>query len=145
MTAAAERADQLLAMARRLIVLVEREVEAMKARRLDGASADFEEKERLAHAYRLEIGHIKANPDLLAGISNDQKLALRDASSQLEALLTAHAATLAAMKDVTEGLVRSIATEVAIARSAPAGYGRSGAVVSGARPEASGLTVNAKA
>ncbi len=141
---AADRADQLLAMASRLTTLVAAEIEAMKQRRLDGASADWSEKETLAHGWRVEIGRIKADPSLLAGLDAGRKLALREAAQTLEATLETHAAALAAMKDVTEGLVRAIAGEVASARSAPTGYGRSGQIAAEPRREASGLAVDAK-
>ena len=142
---AAERADQLLTIATRLIALVRAEVEALKARRLDGGSADFAEKERLAHAWRLEVNQVRANPSALSGASHAQKTALRDIARELETLLEAHTQALAAMKTVTEGLVRAIADEVAASRRAPPAYGRSGAL-QGARPDAaSGIALNAKA
>jgi hypothetical protein len=140
-----ERADQLLAMTKRLISLVSAEVDALKAKRLDGASTDWDEKERLAHAWRLEVAYIKTNPAALAGIAEDRKQALRESAKQLEEQLEAHARALGAMKTVTEGLVRSIASEIATARSAPAGYGRGGAVNTATKREASGLAVDAKA
>ncbi len=145
MSDAQERADQLLAMTRRLIALVTAEIEALKAKRLNGASADWDEKERLAHAWRLEVAYIKANPGALAGVTEESRAGLRDAARELEHKVEAHARALEAMKIVTEGLVRSIASEIASSRSAPAGYGRSGTVSPGAKREASGLTVNAKA
>jgi hypothetical protein len=49
------------------------------------------------------------------------------------------------MKHVTEGLVRSIAAEIASARAAPAGYGRSGGISHQPSKSASGLAVDAKA
>ncbi|MBI1361631.1 MAG: flagellar basal-body protein FlbY [Alphaproteobacteria bacterium] len=142
---AIDRADQLLVIATRLIALVGKEIEALKARRLDGGSQDFEEKERLAHAWRLEVSQIKADPTLLAGARPDQKAALRDMSQKLEELLEGHARELAAMKQVSEGLVRAIADEIASVRQAPPGYGRSGAIQSGRAASSSGLAVNAKA
>ena len=140
-----ERADQLLAMTRRLIVLVTAEIAALDARKLDGASADWDEKERLAHSWRIEVSHVKQNPAALAGVSETTKTELREAARELEAALERHAHSLAAMKDVTEGLVRSIAAEIASIRSAPAAYGRGGMVNQAARTDASGLTVDAKA
>lgn len=142
---AAERADQLLAMGRRLVALIEAEIGAMSARRLDGASADWDEKERLSQAWRVEIARIKAEPALLAGLDNTRKAALRDVSKQLEKTLESHARAIGAMREVTEGLVRAIAGEVAATRSAPAAYGRSGQVAATSRGEASGLAVDAKA
>ncbi len=145
MTGPSERAEQLLAMTQRLTALVASEIDALKARRLDGGSADWDEKERLAHAWRLEVAHLKSNPGALAGASEDRKAALRDAARELEHKVEAHARALEAMKSVTEGLVRSIASEIAAARSGPAGYGRAGVVNPAAKRDASGLTINAKA
>ena len=140
-----ERATQLLAMTQRLVGLLTVEIEAVKARKLEGPSADWDEKERLVHAWRIEVSKVKADPEALAGISPQLKADLREAAKELEQKLEAHAMALMATKTVTEGLVRSIAAEIASSRSAPAGYGRSGAVNAGARREASGLAVDAKA
>jgi hypothetical protein len=145
MTDAVDRADQLLVMTQRLDGLVSAEIEAIKARRLDGGSADWDEKERIAHAWRLEVAHIKANPAALAGISDQLKAQLREAAAALENKLEAHARALGAMKTVTEGLVRSIASEIASARSAPPAYGRHGSVNPATKRQASGLAVDAKA
>ncbi|HOZ27519.1 MAG TPA: flagellar basal-body protein FlbY [Hyphomonadaceae bacterium] len=140
-----DRATQLLAMTQRLVTLMGEEVEAVKTRKLQGPSAEWDEKERLVHAWRIEVSKVKAEPGLLAGIPNDLKLSLRDAAKALEDGLEAHANALMATKTVTEGLVRSIAAEIASSRSAPAAYGRSGTVNPNARREASGLAVDAKA
>lgn len=140
-----DRATQLLAMTQRLVSLLEVEIEALKARRLLGTATDWDEKERLVHAWRIEVSKVKAEPNLIAGIPESLKADLRTAAKQLEEGLEVHANTLLASKTVTEGLVRSIANEIASTRSAPAAYGRSGAVNTGARREASGLAVNAKA
>ena len=142
---AAERADQLLSMSTRLIRLIREEEDALRARRLDGASQSFEEKERLAHAYRLEAAAIRANPGLLAGARPEQLDALARTSLELEAALAAHTAALGAMKQVTEGLVRAIASEIGSARSGPQAYGRSGAFVPQRAREAAGIALNAKA
>ena len=140
-----DRATQLLAMTQRLVTLMGEEVEAVKTRKLQGPSAEWDDKERLCHAWRIEVSKVKAEPGLLAGIPNDLKLSLRDAAKALEDGLEAHANALMATKTVTEGLVRSIAAEIASSRSAPAAYGRSGTVNPNARREASGLAVDAKA
>lgn len=140
-----DRATQLLAMTQRLVTLMGEEVEAVKTRKLQGPSAEWDEKERLVHAWRIEVSKVKAEPGLLAGIPNDLKLSLRDAAKALEDGLEAHANALMTTKTVTKGLVRSIAAEIASSRSAPAAYGRSGTVNPNARREASGLAVDAKA
>jgi hypothetical protein len=139
-----DRAEQLETMTRRLIGLVSSEAAAVRAHRLSAANADWDEKERLVHAWRIEVSRIKADPSLLAGLSQARKERLRASSRELETALESHAMALAASKAVTEGLVRSIASEIASVRAAPAGYGRSGASA-GVNRHASGLAVNAKA
>lgn len=139
-----ERAEQLLAMTRRLVSLLDEEVAALKARRLDANTASWDEKEKLVHAWRLEVSRIKADPGLMAGLSATRKDALRTAAKELEDRLEDHERALAAARTVTEGLVRSIAAEIAESRSAPAGYGAAGVATGGQRREASGLAVNAK-
>ena len=139
-----ERAEQLEAMTRRLIGLVSAEASAVQAHRLSAANADWDEKERLVHAWRIEVSRIKSDPSLLSGLSQVRKDQLRTSSRELETVLEAHAMALEASKTVTEGLVRSIVSEIASVRAAPAGYGRSGASAASNR-QASGLAVNAKA
>ena len=68
-----------------------------------------------------------------------------ESSKALEAALESHAIALAASKTVTEGLVRSIAAEVAAVRSGPAGYGRTGSFSNSTPRQASGVALNAKA
>ncbi|MEZ5939255.1 MAG: hypothetical protein R3C52_13740 [Hyphomonadaceae bacterium] len=140
-----DRADQLLAVATRLRELIQQEVEAMRARRLDGGGANWDEKERLVHTWRLEVQRIKHDPSLISGADAGRKAALRDASQGLERELVSHEAALKAMREVTEGLVKTIATEVGAARSGPRGYGADGGLQGAARTTMAGVTVNAKA
>lgn len=140
-----ERAEQLLAMTLRLAGLVDAEIEAVKARRLDASGANWDEKERLVHAWRLEVSRIKADPSQMTGLSQARRDALKAAARDLEDKLQAHERALSAARTVTEGLVRSIAAEIAESRSAPVGYGAKGAPATMPRREASGFAVNAKA
>jgi hypothetical protein len=140
-----ERAEQLEAMTRRLVGMIAAEAAAVQAHRLSAANADWDEKERLVHAWRIEVSRIKADPSQLAGISPARKAGLKESAKALETALESHAMALAASKAVTEGLVRSIAAEVAAVRSAPAGYGRTGGFNTSAPKQASGLALNAKA
>lgn len=139
-----DRAEQLLAMTRRLIGLLDAEIVAVSARKLDASSANWDEKEKLVHAWRLEVSRIKADPAQMSGLSPARKDALKTAAKELEERLLAHERALAAARSVTEGLVRSIAAEIAAVRSAPAGYGAQGTTPAAGKREASGLAVNAK-
>jgi hypothetical protein len=140
-----DRAEQLLAMTQRLVGLVDEEIAAVKARKLDASSSNWDEKEKLVHAWRLEVARIKADPKQMTGLSPARKDALKASARDLEDRLQAHERALAAARTVTEGLVRSIAAEIAQSRAGPAGYGAKGAVPVNQHREATGLTLNAKA
>lgn len=144
-TDANQRAEQMTAMAQRILELVEAEVAAMKANQLDGAAMNADEKERLVHSWRLEVDRIRQHPSLLSGADAGLKEKLAQASVRLAETLEAHAAVLAARRSVTEGLVESIAAEVAEAKKAPDGYAANGTARSGGPARAGGVAVDAKA
>lgn len=49
------------------------------------------------------------------------------------------------MREVTEGLVKEIATEIGASRAAPRGYGANGALGQAPKLSVSGVAVDAKA
>ncbi len=140
-----QRAEEMAAMASRITQLVDAEIAALKANQLDGASFNAEEKERLVHAWRLEVERVKQQPALLSGASKPNKERLAKISIDLAEKLERHAAAIAARRSVTEGLVQSIASEVARVKKAPDGYGANGAVRSNGPSRAGGVAVDAKA
>lgn len=141
----ADRADQMIALTQRLSNLVTAETQALRAGKLDASSSEWAEKEKLAHAYRLEMQAIRANPALLDGASADQKADLMQAAQSLQTLLESHAKALDAMKGVTEGLVKAITEEAADKRAGPRGYGVNGALANAPRSAGSGLAADVKA
>ncbi len=141
----ADRADQLIGITERLIGLVTAETQALKAGKLGASANDWAEKEKLAHAYRLEMNQIRDNPSMLDGSSAEQRAELVTLAQSFQALLETHANALTATKDVTEGLVRAITTEVAESRAAPQGYGATGAVQRGHGAAGSGIAADLKA
>ena len=133
-------AEQMLALTERLATLIEAETVAVKTRKLSAAGADFEEKERLARVYRVEFNRIKQDPSLLEGARMELRDQLKDASKRLQDSLLTHNIALEAFKEISEGLVRTIAEEVANHRAAPQGYGGGGQ--SAPRSGATGVAVN---
>lgn len=142
---AVDRADQMIAIGRRLIALIAVEAEAMSRHRTVPGAATIEEKERLAHTWRIEVQRIKDDPRLLQGIDAVRKEALKTVSRELETQLDAHARALSAMKTVTEGLVRRITEEIAAARRPPPAYGRTGVVESAPGSASGGAAINTRA
>ena len=140
---AEDRAEQLLGLTERLNGLVLQEIADLDARKLDASSRDWAEKEKLAQAYRVEMARISADPTLLEGASPAVKQRLADATKAFQAQLDRHAVALGVMKDISEGLVRSIAEEMSEQKAAPAGYGATG--TGAKRTGSTGLAINAKA
>jgi hypothetical protein len=140
---ATDRASQLMALSRRLRALVKAEADALRRDSLDAKGPDWDEKERLANAYRHEIARLKKDPSALSGLDDTIKAEMRAEAQRLADAFDAHAIALSAKREVNEGLVRAIAQEVARERSAPTGYGAAKTKTS--NPASSGITLNSKA
>ncbi|MAP96541.1 MAG: flagellar basal-body protein FlbY [Ponticaulis sp.] len=138
-----DRIEQLTALTRRLIELMTIETEALKARKLDASSRDWEEKERLAHTYRMEMNDLSRKPDLLVTANAALRKDLFETVRRFQEVLAAHNKALNAMREITEGLVESIAREVANETNGPKGYSAQGQ--SSGKMRAAGIAVNAKA
>ena len=139
-----DRADQLLGVTLRLTDLVRAEIDALKTGHLDASSRDWQEKEKLAHAYRLEMALIQQDRSLLEGVPQPLIQELMGAVQTFQQVLDHHAQAIGSMKDVTEGLVRTISEEVASARAAPAGYGAAGTATKPRDSSGSGIAANVK-
>ncbi len=123
-----DRVEQLLLITERLTALISLETARIEARQppLEGAEAD--ERNRLANAYRLELARIKHDPALVAGAPAPLLARLRAETEALQTLLAGHDRALSAVKAVVEGLVQSMAEEVARQRGGGGGYGAHGGV-----------------
>lgn len=133
----------------RLIILTERltdrlavDSQAFEARRPMEAAVRLEETSRLANLYRHESARVRADPSLVSGAPPAARARLVQASEAFESVLARHGRALYAAKAVTEGVVRSIAEEVARSRTAMTGYGPTAR-----KPQASGsaITLNRQA
>jgi hypothetical protein len=120
---AQDRAAQLLALTEQLTTLLERETAAMRAHDMLPAP---EETARLANVYRQEMLRIAEQNSLISGAPRPLLDRLRAATTRFREVLAAHGAALVAAREVTEGIVRTIAEEVARARETLQGYGASG-------------------
>ncbi|NEX95188.1 flagellar basal body protein [Caulobacter sp. 17J65-9] len=120
---AADRVQQLIALTEQLTGRLAEEAALFEARRPQDAAAGLEETGRLANLYRHESMRVKANPDLVAGAPKALRLQLVEVTRAFETMLERHSHALAAAKAITEGLVQTVAREVASARAAGTGYG----------------------
>jgi len=114
-----------------LTARLEAETDAFASRRPQDVTASLAQTQDLANLYRRESAQLKSNPGLLAAAPVSERMALIKATEAFEAVLAIHARTVEAARTISEGLVRTIAQEVAGARAMGTGYGASGRAAAG--------------
>ncbi|MDP2116695.1 MAG: flagellar basal-body protein FlbY, partial [Brevundimonas sp.] len=110
---ATARVRQLIDLTTRLTASLTEESRAFETRRPQDAAATLAVTQSLANTYRRESAQLKANPDSVAAAPAADRTALIRATEAFEAVLSRHARTVEAARIVSEGLVQTIAAEVA--------------------------------
>jgi hypothetical protein len=128
---AALRVQHLTRLTRDLTERLSLEMDALRAHRAQDLAQGVAETQDMANLYRRESAQVKANPGLIAPAPEADRRALIQATEAFEAILAEHAVTVEAARQVSEGLVRTIAAEVAGARAQGVGYGASGHATQG--------------
>ena len=123
---ATARLRQLVDLTERLTASLVEEAKAFEARRPQDAAAIVAGTAELANAYRRESAQLKADPAMVAAAPAAERTALIRATEAFEAILSRHARAVEAARTISEGLVRTIAAEVAGQRGAPSAYGATG-------------------
>lgn len=123
---ATARVRQLVDLTQRLTASLSEESRAFESRRPQDAAASMAATHDLANVYRRESAQLKANPASVAAAPAADRTALIRATEAFEAVLTGHARAVEAARIVSEGLVQTIAAEVAGQRGNPSAYGASG-------------------
>ena len=123
---ATARIRQLIDLTRRLTESLAEEARAFEAHRPQDAVATVAVTQDLANTYRRESAQLKANPAAIAAAPAAERTALIKATEAFEAVLSRHARAVEAARVISEGLVKTIAAEVAGQRGAPSAYGASG-------------------
>ncbi len=119
----AERAQALLQLTQRLTSLIEQETNLFRARRPQDAVQFQDEKSKLASIYRTEVARARQEPNRFDGTAPNVKTALRQATEGFHKALKENGHAVAALKTLTEGVVKAIADEAQRQRSAGGGYG----------------------
>jgi hypothetical protein len=125
------RVRQLTDLTTRLTARLTEESMAFESRRPQDAAASLSETQDLANLYRRESAQLKAHPASVAAAPAADRDALIRATQAFEAVLTRHARAVEAARVISEGLVRTIAAEVAGQRGSPSAYGASGHATAG--------------
>ncbi|WP_332654241.1 flagellar basal-body protein FlbY [Brevundimonas sp.] len=123
---ATARVRQLIDLTERLTASLGAEAKAFEAHRPQDAAATLAGTQDLANAYRRESAQVKANPKVLAAAPASERKALIRVTETFEAALSRHSHAIEAARIISEGLVQTIAAEVAAQRGSPSAYGASG-------------------
>ena len=123
---ATARVRQLTDLTTRLTGRLGEESRVFESHRPQDAAASIAATQDLANAYRRESAQVKANPASIAAAPAADRAALIRATEAFEAVLSRHARAVEAARTISEGLVRTIAAEVAGQRGSPSAYGATG-------------------
>ena len=126
-----ERARQLITLTQRLGDRLQRETALLEAHRPQDLYDGIEETRQLSNMYRHESARIKADPSLLAGLTPQEKAALRAATESFQARLQRYELAVQAAKSITEGIIAAVAEDLNRRRSATATYGPRARTVGG--------------
>ena len=109
----------------RLVGVVERETELVRAGKLGAASKLEPEKTELSRLYMSDMLRLRASKPILASIAPATLETLRTSHDTFRALLQINLTVLATAHAVSEGIVRGVSGEIA-RKSMPQTYGSSG-------------------
>ena len=123
---ATARVRQMIDLTERLTVRLADEAAAFEMRRPQDVAATVGQTQELANAYRRESARIKAAPSELSPAPVEERQRLIIATQTFETILSRHALAVEAARLISEGLVKTIAAEVADQRGSPSAYGASG-------------------
>ncbi|MBL1430133.1 MAG: hypothetical protein COA60_001190 [Robiginitomaculum sp.] len=121
-----DRAIQMISLSERLTGLLQQETDLFLARTPQKAANFAKEKNSLARIYRNEINRIRDNSELLSGVDEHLKADLRAVTITFNQALAENNKANAVIRTITEGMVKSVATEIAQTRAAKSGYGADG-------------------
>lgn len=128
---AALRVQHLTRLTNDLTERLSLEMEALRAHRPQDLNEGMAQTQEMANLYRRESAQVKANPAAIVAAPEADRRALIKATEAFEEVLGEHAVTVEAARQVSEGLVRTIAAEVAGARAQGVGYSASGQAMQG--------------
>lgn len=123
--------QKLIGLTERLDARLLQELELVLSHKAADMAHGMAETAELANEYRRESARLKANPGLVANAPLELKQALISATERFDETLAVHSEAIEAARRISEGLVRTIASEVASNRAMGTGYMASGHAASG--------------
>lgn len=120
--ASEQMVNDLITITGRLVVLMAKEIEQLRAHHLREVEAMQPEKTALARAYETLIRELRKHPAVLRDLAPALKAELAIKADEFQRLLIENEAALRAAKDVNQRVIKAIADAVAAGQSAPRGY-----------------------
>jgi hypothetical protein len=135
---------ELLTVTLKLISVLEREIEMLRAMKPSEIQALQHDKIVLSAAYEAQIKALKANPDTIKSLSGEQREALNVAIKKFQSTLSENERSLRAAKETTQRALNAIAEEVQLLSQKHAGYSAQGTAApsAGQRPSAVSFAVD---
>lgn len=120
-----DRIDDVVQLTDRLEALMARETELIKGKKPQDIAAFTDEKAHVAALYTREMRAFKREVAGQANLPTGPIARLRASSEKLRETLSRHSRLLTRLRRVSEGLIKTIADDVAAKRAPTIGYGPS--------------------
>ncbi|MCP5433219.1 MAG: hypothetical protein H6923_08120 [Alphaproteobacteria bacterium] len=139
---ATARVEEMLTLTERLMGILARESEALRARRPRDLEETAEEKTELSTLYARRMDAVAKDRALIAGADKGLLARLKSLTTAFRAALDEHGALLERARWLSEGLIHAIGEEVGARRRTVTGYGRNAAVRTYGAVGAASLALN---
>ena len=118
--------NDLIQVSSRLIAVLEREVELLRAAKPSEIEKLHEEKSRLTAAYESQARTLASQPELLKALQPVLRSELERVTDRFQSAVTANEAALRAARDTTQRVLQAIADEISKSRPDNVGYSAQG-------------------
>ena len=120
------RIDELIKITSRLIAVLDREVELLRATPSTGIEALQEEKSALTAAYESQARSLAGHPELLEALQPVLRAELERVTGRFQSAVSANEVALRAARETTQRVLQAIADEFDKNRRDKAGYSATG-------------------
>ncbi len=120
------RIDELIQISSRLIAVLDREVELLRATPSTGIEALQEEKSALTAAYESQARSLAGHPELLEALQPVLRAELERVTGRFQSAVSANEVALRAARETTQRVLQAIADELDKNRRDKAGYSATG-------------------
>ena len=119
-----QRADNLIALTQKITDLLAAETALLKEKRPSEITSINEEKSKLSAMYQRELADLKGDPRKIQALTQEKRDSLKSVTSEFRKVTDRHMHMLQNYRTISEGIVKSVADEVAAKDVPAAGYGQ---------------------